>query len=206
MAGDALDPTLALTALWALVRIDPAAAADYLTPLFVENDGWAMSHVAGVLKEASASVAPVLLALLPGLPRDRLGRALRVADALRVDVPDTLLARALDDDSVAIITAALRLVSLPDSRGRVRALLAHDDWQVRVQAAKALGRIGDWSDVDRLAGLLSDREWWVRYRAAEALVDLPWLARPDLDALHASLTDRYAADMLSQAMAEERRS
>jgi hypothetical protein len=205
LAGSSVDQTLALTALWALVRIDPDAAAAYLTPLFIESDDWAMSHVAGVLKEASASVAGVLLALLPDLPRERLGRALRVADALRVEVPDTLLERALDDDAVAIITAALRLVNLPGSRGRVRALLAHADWQVRVQAAKALGRIGDRGDVERLAGLLGDREWWVRYRAAEALVDLPWLGRADLDALRASLTDRYAADMLSQAMAEERR-
>jgi HEAT repeat protein len=148
----------------------------------------------------------VLLALLPGHAQGAAQPLAREADALRVEVPDTLLERALDDESVAIVTAALRLVNLPGSRGRVRALLAHQDWQVRVQAAKALGRIGDRGDVDRLAALLGDREWWVRYRAAEALVDLPWLARADLAALHASLTDRYAADMLSQAMAEERRS
>jgi len=206
MAGNSLDPTLALTALWALVRIDPDAAAAYLTPLFIENDDWAMSHVAGVLKEASVSVESVLVEMLPGLPRERLGRALRVADALRVTVPDELLVGALDDASVAVVTAALRLVNLPGSRERVRALLAHEDWQVRVQAAKALGRIGDRGDTDRLVALLGDREWWVRYRAAEALVELPWLGRAELDALRGSLTDRYAADMLAQALAEERKS
>jgi HEAT repeat protein len=84
----------------------------------------------------------------------------------------------------------------------VRALLAHEDWQVRVQAAKALGRIGDRGDTERLVALLADREWWVRYRAAQALVELPWLTRADLDALHAALDDRYAADMLAQVMAE----
>jgi hypothetical protein len=42
----------------------------------------------------------------------------------------------------------------------------------------------------------------VRYRAAEALLELPALRRADLDALRASLTDRFAADMLAQAMAE----
>jgi hypothetical protein len=42
----------------------------------------------------------------------------------------------------------------------------------------------------------------VRYRAAEALLELPALTRADLDALRASLTDRFAADMLSQALAE----
>jgi hypothetical protein len=51
--------------------------------------------------------------------------------------------------------------------------------------------------------LLADREWWVRYRAAQALVELPWLKRADLEALHATLDDRYAADMLAQVMAEQ---
>jgi hypothetical protein len=201
------DVTLSLTALWAMVRIDPDAAADALTPMFIARDDWAMSHVAGVLRQAPAPVARVLLGLLPQLPRERLPRALRIADALQVEVPDELLARALDDaedGAVAIVTAALRLVRLPGSRERVRALLAHDDWQVRVQSAKALGRIGDRSDVARLVALLGDREWWVRYRAAEALAELPWLSHPDLVQLRDGLTDRYAADMLSQVMAEER--
>jgi HEAT repeat protein len=72
-----------------------------------------------------------------------------------------------------------------------------------VQAVKALGRIGERADTARLAHLLADREWWVRYRAAQALVELPWLKRADLDALHATLDDRYAADMLAQVMAEQ---
>ena len=63
--------------------------------------------------------------------------------------------------------------------------------------------IGDRGDVPRLVALLSDREWWVRYRAAQAVAELPWLKRADLDALHASLEDRYAADMLAQVVAEQ---
>jgi len=73
---------------------------------------------------------------------------------------------------------------------------------VRVQAARALGRVGERSDAERLVALLGDAQWWVRYRAAQALLELPALSRADLDALRASLTDRFAADMLSQAMAE----
>jgi hypothetical protein len=196
------DTTLALTALWALVRIDPPAAADYLTPLFVARDDWAMAHVAGILREAQAPVADVLLRLLPDVPRQRLPRALVIADALRVEVPPELLAGMLAIEDVAILTAALRLASMPASRERVRALLAHEHWEVRVQAAKALGRIGERGDVERLAALLGDREWWVRYRAAEALAALPWLDRSELDRLRAGLTDRFAADILAQVMAE----
>ena len=198
------DVTLSLSALWALVRIDPHAAAGYLTPLFVARDDWAMSHVAGILKEASAPVAGMLADLLPSLPPERLPRAMRIAEALRIDLPPALLENALASTDIGLVTAALRSVATPGLRGTVRGLLAHDDWQVRVLAAKALGRIGDASDVARLAALLGDREWWVRYRAAQAIVDLPWLGRAELDALHASLSDRFAADILAQVIAETR--
>ena len=202
--ADSPDVTLSLSALWALVRIDPHAAAAYLTPLFVERDDWAMSHVAGILKEASAPVAGVLADLLPSLPAERLPRALRIAEALRIDLPADVLSAALASADIELVTAALRIVATPGLRDQVRGLLAHAHWQVRVLAAKALGRIGDRSDVDRLSALLADREWWVRYRAAQAIVDLPWLGRAELDALQASLTDRFAADIFAQVIAEAR--
>ena len=198
------DVTLSLSALWALVRIDPPAAAAYLTPLFIERDDWAMSHVAGILKEASAPVAGVLADLLPALPPERLPRALRIAEALRIVLPDDLLSGALAAADIELVTAALRIVDTPGLLLQVRELLAHPDWQVRVLAAKALGRIGDRSDVDRLVALLADREWWVRYRAAQAVVELPWLGTAELDALQAALTDRFAADILAQVIAEHR--
>jgi HEAT repeat protein len=197
------DPTLSLTALWALVRIDPQAAAEYLTPMFIEREDWAMSHVAGILQQAGTPVAAVLAGMLPRLSVQRLPRALRIAEALRIDLPADALAAALAGGEIAVITAALRIVNTPLLQAPVRALLAHEDWQVRVQAAKALGRIGERADVERLVLLLADREWWVRYRAAQALVELPWLKRADLEALRASLDDRFAADMLAQVMAEQ---
>nr|WP_308633763.1 HEAT repeat domain-containing protein [Massilia sp. YIM B02769] len=101
-----------------------------------------------------------------------------------------------------VVIAALRSVRTPETIADVRALLAHEDWQVRVQAARALGRIGERADAERLVALLGDAQWWVRYRAAQALLELPALSGADLAALHASLTDRFAADMLAQAMAE----
>jgi HEAT repeat protein len=202
--ADGPDTTLSLSALWALVRIDPHAAAAYLTPLFVQRDDWAMSHVAGILKEASAPVGGVLANLLPALPAERLPRALRIAEALRINLPADVLAAALASADIELVTAALRIVATPGLRDQVRGLLAHADWQVRVLAAKALGCIGDRSDVDRLSALLADREWWVRYRAAQAIVELPWLGRAELDALHASLTDRFAADIFAQVIAEAR--
>lgn len=203
LAEDA-DNTLSLTALWALVRIDPEAAAEYLAPMFVEREDWALSHVAGILQQASGPAAAVLVRLLPGLDQAKLPRALRIAEALRITPPHSVLQTALASAAVPVVIAALRSVLTPDTIGQVRALLAHDEWQVRVQAARALGRVGERADAERLVALLGDREWWVRYRAAQSLLELPALTRADLEALRASLTDRFAADILAQAMAENR--
>lgn len=196
------DNTMSLTALWALVRVDPQAASDYMVPLFIAREDWALSLAAGILQQAAEPAGAALARYLPQLDTGRLPRGLRIAEALHVILPAGLLARALRSDAVPVVTAALRGVRTPETIAEVRALLAHPDWQVRVQAARALGRIGERSDAERLVALLGDREWWVRYRAAQALLELPALPRADLEALRAGLTDRFAADMLSQAMAE----
>jgi len=201
MAGQA-DNTVSLTALWALVRIDPPAAADYMVPLFIEREDWALSLVAGILQQASEPAAAALARTLPLLPEARLPRALRIAEALHVSLPAGVLRAALEHEAMPVVIAGLRSVRTPETIGAVRTLLAHEDWQVRVQAARALGRVGERADAERLVALLGDREWWVRYRAAQSLLELPALSRADLDGLRASLTDRFAADMLSQAIAE----
>jgi HEAT repeat protein len=201
MAGQP-DNTVSLTALWALVRVDPPAAADYMVPLFIAREEWALSLAAGILQQASEPAASALTRLLPQLKEDKLPRALRIAEALHLALPATVLGTALRSPAMPVVIAGLRGVRTPETLPEVRSLLAHADWQVRVQAARALGRVGERADAERLVQLLGDREWWVRYRAAEALLELPALSRADLDALRASLTDRFAADMLSQAMAE----
>ena len=201
--ASAADSVLSLSALWALVRVDPDAAAEYLTPLFIEREDWALSHVAGILQQASGPVAQVLARILPGLPEERLPRALRIAESLRVMLPAGVLAGALRSPSSAVVIAALRGVREPAALNEVRTMLGHEDWQVRVQAARALGRVGDRGDAARLTSLLGDPQWWVRYRAAQALRELPLLSQADLEAVRASLTDRFALDMLDQVLAEE---
>jgi HEAT repeat protein len=173
-----------------------------MVPLFIEREEWALSLAAGILRQAPGPAARALARLLPQLGEDKLPRALRIAEALHLALPAGVLKGALDSHAMPVVIAGLRGVRTPETLPEVRALLAHGDWQVRVQAARALGRVGERGDAGRLVLLLGDLEWWVRYRAAEALLELPAFTRADLDALRASLTDRFAADMLSQAMAE----
>jgi hypothetical protein len=197
------DRTLALTAIWAMVRIDPRAAAAQILPQYLAHEDWSLSHVAAMLQEAPGPAGAALAELLPALPEAQLPRALRMAEALRVQVPAAVLRTALASDGLAVVVAALRSVAMPDAIDAVRALLVHAHWQVRVQAARAVGRIGAPDDIERLVPLLADREWWVRYRAAQSAVELANLYGAPLEQVRANLSDRFAADMLAQVMAEK---
>jgi hypothetical protein len=197
------DRTLALTAIWAMVRIDPRAAAAQILPQYLAHEDWSLSHVAAMLQEAPVPAGAALAELLPSLPEAQLPRALRMAEALRMQVPAGVLRAALASSDIAVLVAALRSVTMPDAIDLVRALLGHTHWQVRVQAARAMGRIGALDDVARLEPLLADREWWVRYRAAQSAVELANLYGAPLDQVRAHLSDRFAADMLAQVLAEK---
>ena len=196
------DSATSVHALWALVQIDPRTACRELMPMLLQRGDWPLSKVANIVQDVRDECEPVLAEVIPELAPGRLPRALHLVEALRIQLPSTLLNGLLRDASVDIVIAALRLSTMPELLDAVRIHLDHPDWQVRVQAAKALGRIGDRSDIQRLQMLLSDPQWWVRYRAAQALVSLPFIGRRELDTLCAAVTDRYAADMLRQASAE----
>lgn len=200
------DVMLATQALWALIRIDPQAAADLMTSFFVQQDDWPISRAASILQEARDQAAAALvrtLSELDELDEQQLARGLQLAEALRVNLTTDVLSRALRSELPHVVVAGLRTVSAHEVAGEVRALLGHQDWRVRVQAARALGRIGDRGDAVHLEPLLQDRQWWVRYRAAQALASLPGMSVQDMLALRAGLTDRYAADMLTQVMSEQ---
>jgi HEAT repeat protein len=71
-----------------------------------------------------------------------------------------------------------------------------------VQAASALGRIGADEDRALLIKMTGDSNWWVRYRAAQALANMPSVGISELKALAQNATDRFAANILAQVIAE----
>jgi HEAT repeat protein len=80
--------------------------------------------------------------------------------------------------------------------------LSDPRWQVRLQAAQALGRMGTPRDERYLVRALEDPAWWVRYRAARALAALPSIDLHKLHQLSDSIEDRYGRDILRQVIAE----
>jgi hypothetical protein len=190
-------------AFWAVVQIDRALAAG-IASNFIAREDWPLSQIAIILKDAPDATAAILSEVVANSDEEKMPRALRLAESLRIALPDEQLQTLLRQPDVEVLIAALRIANSPMLLPEVRALLTHENWRVRLQAARALGRIGDRSDIARLTSLLQDSEWWVRYRAAQALLDLPFLSASDLEALHAH-PDRFARDILTQVQAERTR-
>lgn len=118
-----------------------------------------------LLERLRAEEAPVQLAVLEALRRyfDRVEPDGRAADPLLAAlgaVPEAM--RGL---VVALLGRVRAARALPD----LRALLAHDDADLRLAAIHAIGEIGDASGADAVIELLEDRDARLRFEAARAV-------------------------------------
>lgn len=209
---------LSVTAARSLVMIDAVTAVPRLMPLLIRRDDWPAARVATILQTAGADVISDQIATAaiqyacahdiedPGTLPQAINRAARLIRYLELAHTVSALpaARAIAESSYdpEVLAACLRLLKSSDDLAIVRQSLTHEDWRVRVQAASAVGRIGEDDDEQLLVPLLSDKEWWVRYRAAQALTRLPGMREPRLKEIQAAQADPFARDILTQAMAE----
>lgn len=202
-------PALSLAAAQALLRIDAAAALRRVLATAGRREDWAPAKLVSVLREADAGMvsealaAAVTDALDHPAAAGEVARLLRLAPTAHGEVLRHAVLRVLERvEDGETIAAALAALQHPEDVEAVRRFVGHADAVVRLHAAKALARLGAREDVDRLVGLLSDPSWWVRYRSAQALVASPWLSRAELEGLREQLADRFAVDILAQALAE----
>jgi len=200
------NPTISLTAVRAVMRVDPARALPELLPLMLARENWSLAHLVPLLRAADAGVlAETLERAMSRAAGGDLVRLLRLAEALPPDRTSTWAGRILEAGAPEpVIEAALRLVRDPRDAPLVRRYLEHPGWQVRVRAIGALEHVAGADDVARLVAALGDREWWVRMRAARTLVRLPFLGEEELSRLREAVPDRFGRDALAHAEAEER--
>jgi HEAT repeat protein len=201
---------ISLVAAQALLRIDAERALPLLLHAAARREDWALARVVSMLKECDpAMVGDVLVVALRAelrvaRPGPGLSRLLRLQSAAREETLRPAVLEALQDsDDPEVLAAALGALWHPQDLLHARRLAAHDDWVVRIAAAHALGRLGGRDEVPLLAGMLPDPNWWVRYRAAQALCGLRGVAAAEIEALRAGLKDRFALDILAQAMADQ---
>jgi len=195
---------LSVTAAVALAEIDPARAIEWLMPMISRRRDWPRTRVSRILRKAGSELVsePLYRAIRSGDDDEKI-YLLQFGPLAEAEIVDALcdeLVRTTNHPGV--LNAALKQVSGHAGVPRLPSLARHDAWYVRMQVAKVLARVGQMEHVSLLASLLDDPEWWVRYRAAQALVRLPFLGPNALRDLRERQDDRYARDMLGQAMAE----
>ena len=189
----------------ALLEIDAQAHAGAVAQALLQAPGLDLA-LASVLLKPFRAVLGQALQQHPPTPADAAAalRWLRLADALKLQLPHALLAPFLTaEQDTELLMAAMRLYQGEQGAEVLTPYAQHPDWRVRVQLARALAHVGSAAQVPLLAGLAADAQWWVRYRAAQALLALPGLTRAQVHAAVAATGDRYAQSMLQAVLAEQ---
>lgn len=193
----------------ALARIDREAAAPLIVPLIARRRDWPVSRLATLLNEIGPELAAAyFVPVLDAADKGDWPRLVRLVGLIERREAITLVRRILKNESdpelLAATLAAVKGLGAAECLEDVRKYLDHHSWQVRVQAVNALASLAGKQDVPALEALLSDENWWVRYRSAQALVSLPFLSYDELVSLRDRQNDRFAHDIMEQAIAERR--
>lgn len=197
-------PMISLLAVRALTQINASRAIPLLMDRLPLRPDWPTPRLAALFRDLPhALVSAALTDALKDASAAYAPRLLRLVEATRPAGTWQVLAPLLSGSQPsAVLAAALRVADDPRALGYVRNLARHRDWIVRTQAATALGTIGEATDTALLLEMLADPVWWVRYRAAAALLKLPFLSRTVHEIIARELGDRFARDILSQALSE----
>lgn len=201
------DPNIAVsvTAATALVDIDADRAIPRIIPLIARLARWPRTQVGRLLNHAGPDIVSTRLCReIADAPDDEAVRLLQYIESAYPGDINALAERLLKTrESPAVLAAALKSACGRICPERIAELARHEIWYVRMHAASLLGRAGKPEDLTALEPLLSDNEWWVRYRTAQAIVASPYIGPQALRRIAARQTDRYARDILLQAMAEK---
>lgn len=187
----------------ALLEIDAQAHADAVVQALLDTPALEVSLASVMLKPFRAVMAAALLRHVPGASDARALLWLRLARALRLQMPTQVLTPFLQpQQDIEVLIAAIRLVQGEQGAQAVAAHAGHADWRVRAQVARALGFIGAMAELPLLKRMLTDAEWWVRYRSAQSLLRLPGQGAAQLQALAHDTQDRYAIGMAQAVVAQ----
>jgi HEAT repeat protein len=201
---NAQHPILSMTAAQALVDIDSKNAMRFLVPHIIKRRDWPVARVAMMLNSASTSELAMLLEqAIEKAPTDDIPYILGFLASTHFDPEISKLCKRLGKSQDSRVIAAC-IDAAKDAHGLelARKNASNPLWYIRLHVARALGRLGTKADIPVLTQLMSDPEWWVRYRSAQSIAQMPFINANDLEKLHDQLDDRYARDILQQAISE----
>lgn len=196
--------SIAITAAAALVNIEPVSAIEIVMPKIARQPSWPRTAVGKILHAAGADIvtAPLCTAIRESDSEGAV-RLLRFYEAAYIkDMDRTAEHLLVSGNDPAVIAAALRAVRGDLPRHLLERCVNSETWFIRMQAANLLSKFGRREDYALLEPLLSDSEWWVRYRAAQAITALPFLGPNALRKLRGRQKDKFARQIMSQALAE----
>lgn len=201
-------PIACFHAARALLRIDPNTLGE-LMPIIAQRNDLPTASIANILKEADPDmVSPILSSMLrhafleEAAPQYMI-RLIEITVAAHPSFVHLSLRMIMDKtEDTEVLAACLKVMRSPDDLAKIRQLISHPNWRVRVHAVSALGDVGEEKDLELLTHLLSDPQWWVRYRAAQAINHLPFVTAGDMEEIKKHLSDGFAIDMLSQVISE----
>lgn len=200
------NPIISLAALKGLIHIDPQRAVVDAIILISHNHFWSTVHVANILKEVGPTILSKPLAHAATQVQDHdTPYLLRYFNYIHTSKATPALNKIMHQEiDDRVISSCLQAMDDKKLLHWVREYVSYSRWHVRMHAASALGRMGTKKDIKQLASLLADDHWWVRYRAAQAIARLLPLNFKELMTIRDAQTDRYAKDIMSQVIFEER--
>jgi HEAT repeat protein len=166
------DPDLAYVAGQSLAEYDSARACGCLLDA-LRTEAIPRPLAATLLEGSRYARAPALIAQAREArdPEVRSWVAYLVGRTRDLRAQAWLSSLAGDPEAKVRASAAEALAGFADA-ATLGCLLADDDWLVRANAARSVGRAGLSELADQLAPLLHDRVWWVRQSATLALKQL----------------------------------
>ena len=176
-----------------------------LIPKIASRRDWPRTHVFKVLQRAgSAVISEPLYRCIRAAADEDAAYLLQFAEIAEFDVRDALAVELLRSRSdPEVLAAALKVATGHAAVPRIDELLAHTAWYVRMQAAKLARTHGPRRGRRPAREAVSPtRNGGCAIALRRRSSGLPVLARPDLEQIRTRLHDRYARDILGQAMAE----
>jgi HEAT repeats len=188
----------------ALVRINSQKSVPVILRLIAERNDWSIDNCANLIKQIEMEdIADEMINKIYQTPVHLLPKMIPFLDFLLPSqsnqVVKTLITKYQDKE---IIFACLNVFKDIDDLKTVRKFLTHENWEIRMQAAICLGKLGSRQDIGRLTVATMDLEWWVRYRSAQALAKMPSMTTRKLKNIANRNLDGFSNDVILRVVTE----
>lgn len=204
-AIESKNPHVSITAFGAMVETNPLRTFTEHSRTVVRRRDWTEVTLGKIFSRVIQNRVINLFSIeLLGADDRDLTRLLKVLSVFRkFDNVEFIRAMITDRENPYVLAGVMELMWNPVFAPSLRAFAEHDNWVVRKQAARLIGRLGSTDYIPSLKKLICDSSWWVRYRAAESLCTLPGMSKEQLMMLLDEVNDRYGKDILAQVMVEK---